>query len=301
MRFSLQLPFVMFLASTISLSHALAPAAGAPAQDVTEAAAPARRQPANVVGDLAIDGYDPVSYFPEGGGAPREGRRQLTAAHRGITYRFTSEANRALFRSLPERYEPAYGGWCAWAMAKGKLVEVDPESYLIENGQLLLFYDGFFNDTRKKWLEAGGLEVGPRADKEWTKRSGETRRALWHYNLDRGLALSGFDPVSYRADRGPVRGKRAIAVVHEGVTYDFSSEENRVSFVANPAAYEPRFGGWCATAMAAGRKVPADAGQYLLEDGTLFLFANEGARKAWRERGESLRADADRRWAALQR
>lgn len=118
---------------------------------------------------LAIEGYDPVAYFPEGGGKPLEGDAKHELVHEGVRYRFASEKNRDLFEKNPARFEPAFGGWCAWAMAKDKRVEVDPESFLIQDGRLLLFYKGFFNDTRKKWKKGEPKELLPKADEYWKK------------------------------------------------------------------------------------------------------------------------------------
>jgi len=119
---------------------------------------------------LAIDGYDPVAYFPEGGGKPAEGDAKLELEHEGVRYRFASEKNRDLFRKNPARFEPAFGGWCAWAMAKDKQVDVDPESFLIQDGRLLLFYKGLFNNTRKKWEKGEPEQLLPRADGHWKER-----------------------------------------------------------------------------------------------------------------------------------
>ncbi len=122
-------------------------------------------------GGLALEGRDPVSYFAAGAKKPAKGKKDLTATHRGVTYRFANEANRKAFLAKPAAYEPAYGGWCAYAMADGQKVEVDVDSFLIEDGRLMVFYKGLFNDTRKKWLKAGDLE--PKADAGWKKISGE--------------------------------------------------------------------------------------------------------------------------------
>lgn len=119
---------------------------------------------------LALEGYDPVAYFPEGGGEPRAGDPAITAEHAGHTYRFASEANRARFLADPGRYVPAYGGWCAYAMADGEEVEVDPESFLIQDGELLLFYDGLFNDTRAKWSQRPE-ELKRAADSHWKQKT----------------------------------------------------------------------------------------------------------------------------------
>ncbi|MCX4240569.1 YHS domain-containing (seleno)protein [Paraliomyxa miuraensis] len=124
-------------------------------------------------GGLAIEGYDPVAYFPEGGGAPQPGRADLELQHEGVTYRFATPENLERFRAAPGRYEPAYGGWCAYAMGKtGRTVKVDPEAFLIEGDRLLLFYRTKMADTREKWAEEPG-QLRPRAEREWSQRTGE--------------------------------------------------------------------------------------------------------------------------------
>ena len=100
---------------------------------------------------LALEGYDPVSYF---NGKPAKGKTEFTLSHEGVSYRFSSAANRELFKTNPKKYEPAFGGWCAYAMAKsGEKVDVDPLTFKISNGRLLLFYNRFFTNTLELWNE----------------------------------------------------------------------------------------------------------------------------------------------------
>ncbi len=115
---------------------------------------------------LALDGYDPVSYFAEER-EPVKGAEATSAEHAGATYRFATDENRAKFLAAPERFVPAYGGWCAWAMVDGERVEVDPKSFLIQDGELLLFYDGFLADTRKKWRNGDSGQLKVQADEAW--------------------------------------------------------------------------------------------------------------------------------------
>ena len=99
------------------------------------------------------------------------------ANHDGATFRFASAEHRDAFVADPARFAPAYGGWCAWAIADGEgaLVEVDPESFLIQDGRLLLFYDGWFADTRGMWLAEDTLVLGERADANWQRLSATAR------------------------------------------------------------------------------------------------------------------------------
>lgn len=115
---------------------------------------------------LALSGYDPVAYFPEGGGKPLKGSDKLTVTHKGVVYRFASETTKALFLKTPEKFEPQYGGWCAYAMARGEKVEIDPKSFKITEGKLYLFYKSFFSDTREDWVKDEAA-LAPKADASW--------------------------------------------------------------------------------------------------------------------------------------
>ena len=120
----------------------------------------------NLSNGLAIEGYDPVSYFH---GGPQKGSTALTVVQNGVTYRFANAANMNAFKQNPTMYMPMYGGWCAYAMgAKGEKVEVDPETYKIVGGHLYLFYNKYFNNTLKSWnKDEAGLKS--KADANWQK------------------------------------------------------------------------------------------------------------------------------------
>ena len=116
---------------------------------------------------LAIEGYDPVAYFKEGGGEATPGKPEITHTIGNTTYRFATEAHRELFQEDPAKYEPAYGGWCAYAMgAKGEKVEVNPKAFTITDGKLCLFYKTFVTDTRKPWSKDVAT-LKPKADTAW--------------------------------------------------------------------------------------------------------------------------------------
>lgn len=118
---------------------------------------------------IAIEGYDPVAYFVQGKAV--EGQKNYSYSIDGATYYFSSAQNRDLFKSMPAKYRPQYGGWCAYAMgAKGEKVEVDPGTFKVLDGKLYLFYNKFFNNTLKSWnKDEGGLKM--KADANWTKQN----------------------------------------------------------------------------------------------------------------------------------
>ena len=67
----------------------------------------------------------------------------------------------------PKKYEPQYGGWCAYAMgASNEKVEIDPETFKIVNGKLYLFFHNFINNTLLKWNK-DEANLKALADKNW--------------------------------------------------------------------------------------------------------------------------------------
>jgi hypothetical protein len=116
---------------------------------------------------LAINGYDPVAYFTSNKGV--EGRKDISLISEGITYYFSSTQNRELFKANPSKYEPQYGGWCAYAMGeKGDKVSVDPKTFKIVDGKLYLFYNKLVTNTLKEWNK-NESPLKQKADQNWAK------------------------------------------------------------------------------------------------------------------------------------
>ncbi len=126
-----------------------------------------RKKQFNLEGNLAIEGYDPVAYFRSG--KATKGKKDLAVNHHGVVYYFSSVENKEEFKSNPSRFEPEYGGWCAYAMGeKGEKVNIDPETFKIVNGKLYLFYNKFFNNTLKSWNKDES-RLKQSADINWKK------------------------------------------------------------------------------------------------------------------------------------
>ena len=133
------------------------------------AQASAKSKQYNLEKGLAIQGYDPVAYFSQNKAV--EGSQQFSINFEGATYRFASATNKELFAKDPKKYEPQYGGWCAYAMgATGEKVEIDPETFKILNGKLYLFYHSWTNNTLSKWNK-DEANLKPKADKNWMQFS----------------------------------------------------------------------------------------------------------------------------------
>lgn len=106
---------------------------------------------------VAIQGYDPVAFFTDT--KPVKGKAEFVARHNGATYYFASKEHRAQFKADPVKYEPAFGGYCAYGVSRGKLVEIDVDAFQIVDGRLLLQYskgvrDDFNKDSKGNLAKA---------------------------------------------------------------------------------------------------------------------------------------------------
>ncbi len=115
----------------------------------------------NTQDGAAIGGYDPVAYHA--GQGPVAGRREFTHRWDGATWRFASAANRDLFAAMPERYAPAYGGFCAYAVSEGYTATIEPNAWRLVAGRLYLNYSVA---VRERWEQDVPGRIS-RADANW--------------------------------------------------------------------------------------------------------------------------------------
>ena len=110
--------------------------------------------------NTAVGGYDAVSFFR---GEGTLGSKRFTAEHDGAEFRFASQENLDTFLSDPDKYAPQFGGYCAWAIAEGKLAPGDPDFAAVVDGKLYL---NFNQQVQKTWNtdRAGFIE---RAEANW--------------------------------------------------------------------------------------------------------------------------------------
>jgi len=98
--------------------------------------------------DTAINGYDTVAYFTVGKAVM--GKDAFSTDWMGAKWKFASQANLDLFKASPNKYAPQYGGYCAYGVAQGYLVKVEPDQFTVLDGKLYLNYDA---DVQAKWLK----------------------------------------------------------------------------------------------------------------------------------------------------
>ena len=121
----------------------------------------------NLENKIALQGYDAVAYFTQKKAV--KGKATFSTSFEGVTYNFSTQANKELFLKIPTNYEPQYGGWCAFAMGDyAEKVEINPETFKIIDGKLYLFYNAFFNNTLKSWNK-DETNLKKKADMNWKK------------------------------------------------------------------------------------------------------------------------------------
>lgn len=117
---------------------------------------------------------------------------------------------------------------------------------------------------------------------------------------DHGVALQGgHDPVAFFTENEPVQGSNRWQTRYNGATYWFSSEANLKTFLADPAKYEPAFGGYCGYAASIDRVSPVDVHYFQILDGRLVLQHNQRALDKWNEDVAGNLKKADANWPGL--
>ncbi len=119
---------------------------------------------------LALEGYCPVAYFAVNkavGGKP-----EYASTHDDVTYHFVSADAKTAFDANPERYVPAFGGWCAFGMSVSDKFPVDPTVFKIVNGRLFVFLNNKNVDALELWNDGNERDLLEKAEAHWAKVTG---------------------------------------------------------------------------------------------------------------------------------
>ena len=114
---------------------------------------------------VALEGYCPVAYFAVN--KPVKGKPEHASTHNGVTYHFVSAEAKQAFDTNPEKYIPAYGGWCAFGMTVQDKFPVDPRNFKIVDGQLMLFLKNKNVDARDLWNQGDTKTLVAKANAHW--------------------------------------------------------------------------------------------------------------------------------------
>jgi YHS domain-containing protein len=124
--------------------------------------------------NVILKGYDPVAYFKEGKAVM--GSPFITSTYKGATYLFASREDKADFDKNPAKFEPQYGGYCAYSMSKGERHDIDPKAFHIYKGKLYVCE----TPEQVKKFSANIEENRSKADQNWLKIGPETYNTETH-------------------------------------------------------------------------------------------------------------------------
>ncbi len=117
--------------------------------------------------------------------------------------------------------------------------------------------------------------------------------------LKDGVAIGGTDPVGYFTDGSPVAGLVENSLDWRGATWHFATPENRAKFEMQPEVYAPRYGGYCAWAVALGSLAPTIPEAWAIYEGALYLNASRRIQRRWERDIPGFIEQADANWPSL--
>lgn len=121
-----------------------------------------------------------------------------------------------------------------------------------------------------------------------------------HTGLLNNLAVGGYDAVSFfEGDGEGLKGVKEFSTTYQGAEFRFASAENLARFEANPDAYAPQYGGYCAWAIAQGNLAPGNPKNANVVDGKLYLNYNDGIEKKWLADISGFIEGADAQWPEI--
>lgn len=114
-----------------------------------------------------------------------------------------------------------------------------------------------------------------------------------------GVAMDGYDPVSYFTDGRPLQGSPDFEYYWAGVPWYFASAANRDVFMRNPDVYAPQYGGHCQMSLSRGFLSDGKPEVYAIEGMKLYLFYSAANREAFLLSPGEAQQRAAANWAQL--
>jgi YHS domain-containing protein len=118
-------------------------------------------------------------------------------------------------------------------------------------------------------------------------------------SADYQIALDGYCPVAYLAMEKSVEGDSKYSSTYDGKTYYLANADAKKMFDAEPEKYLPKYDGYCATAVAMGKKMESDPKLFSVYIGSTYLFSNKMAKESFDKDPKMTIKNADKNFAAL--
>lgn len=256
---------------------------------------------------VIIEGYDPVAYFTVG--KATQGDARYKTSFNGSIYYFTTEENQKLFEANPKKYEVQFGGFCAYAVSQGHVSPIDPNFCYVQKDaagvdRLICQHNAKANNlwnANPNGLLVDAYKYWPAVEKNGGKQIPIKGVEHFYINLDEsGLAVMGYDVVSYHTDGKPALGDKKFTEWFHGAKYLFTSREHQELFRENPKKYLPQYGGFCAYAMSLGKIRPVNPEIWSIEDGRLMLQHTQEAYDLFYKDVKGNIVKADNKWPGVE-
>jgi len=127
----------------------------------------------------------------------------------------------------------------------------------------------------------------------------QAREADVYTGLFSSLAVGGYDTVAYFKVNRPVQGKAEFSTEYKGATWRFASAENLAAFKANPTAYAPQYGGYCAWAVSQNYTASGDPNYWKIVGGKLYLNYDRSVQEMWEKDIPGFISKADKNWPGV--
>lgn len=147
--------------------------------------------------------------------------------------------------------------------------------------------------TRRQIL--AGIAAVPATASMATRAIAQTPKVF----ADKGAAIRGYDPVTYFTQGQPVAGNRDQSLIWNGAEWRFSTQATRAAFEADPTAYTPQYGGYCAYAVSRGYTASTDPQAWRIVDGRLYLNYSLRVRRLWEKDIPGNIASGDENWPGV--
>jgi YHS domain-containing protein len=102
--------------------------------------------------------------------------------------------------------------------------------------------------------------------------------------------------VAYFTEGEPVEGSADHELEWNGATWRFASTANLAAFQADPEAFAPQFGGYCAWAVSQGYTASTDPTAWRVVDGKLYLNYSHNIQRRWEQDVPGNIAKGDANW-----
>lgn len=109
----------------------------------------------------------------------------------------------------------------------------------------------------------------------------------------------GYDVTAYFSENKAVKGSKKYKTEYQGADWLFASQDNLDKFTANPEAYAPQYGGYCAYAAALNTTASGDPEQWSIEHGKLYLNYDKSIKDKWESNKLDYIAKGDMNWPAI--